>query len=199
MSCLFLLNEIPFYRAVCLCGFQKDNSIGIVIQSCTICALKKGFEWSSHDWVAPVCQRVAAKILLHSEKAVLHLHANQANPLHLHALTHKHAFSLSLSPLQCFSYSVSPVGMDTYAHHNIHSCTDEAWKQALIKFSLCVLCTQCGRYQSVLSEGLSYLNMEVNRHWRYLMSAHSRMAASIDLPTLELLGVCRAGFCFSVI
>lgn len=53
----------------------------------------------------------------------------------------------------------------------------------------------CGRYQYVLS----HLNMEVSWHWCYLMSAHSSMAASIDLPTLKVLGTCHAGFCFSVI
>lgn len=60
----------------------------------------------------------------------------RANPLHRHALTHKRAISDSL--LQCFFHRISPVGMDTYAHHNIHSCIDNARKQALIKFSQCV-------------------------------------------------------------
>lgn len=87
--------------------------------------------------------------------------------------SHTNMLSLSFSLLQCFFYSVSPVGMDTYAHHNNHSCIDNAWKQALIKFSLHVLCTQFGRYQYVLSEGLSYINMEVNWHCRYLMCVHS--------------------------
>lgn len=73
---------------------------------------------------------------------------------------------------------------------SVHSCIDNTWKQAVIKFSLCVLCTQYGGHQYVLSDGLLYLNMEVNWHWRYLMCAHSSMAASIDLSTLKVLGVC---------
>lgn len=57
-------------------------------------------------------------------------------------------------------------------------------------------CTQYGRYQYVLSDRLHYLNMVVKWHWRYLMSAHSSMAASIDLPTLQVLALCLAAFRF---
>lgn len=113
----------------------------------------------------------------------------QAKPLHL---------SLWLS----FSVSFAPDTLQERTHMNVsvRSCIANTWKQAVIKFSLCVLCTQYSRYQYVLSDGLHYLNMEVNWHWRYLMSAHSSMAAGIDLSTLKVLGVCvcvcSEGFCF---
>lgn len=167
---MFVWNHYSVLRHLC---FEEKVCIGLT--------------W----WVAPACQTVAAKYCCIQRKAVLHLHANQAVRLIPSTSMHPHTqSSLTLSS----SLFLSPHIPCRYEHicPSKHSCIENFWKQALINFlSVCL----CGRYQYVLS----HLNMEVSWHWHYLMSAHSSMAANIDLPTLKVLGMCQAGFCFSVI
>lgn len=62
--------------------FWKDNSSGIIIQSCTVCAPRRrswwgwGFASGQHcEWHLLVRGKC---ILLHSAEALLHLHVNQA-------------------------------------------------------------------------------------------------------------------------
>lgn len=62
--------------------FQKDNSSGIIIQSCTVCAPTRRSWWGRgfasgrhYEWHLLVREKC---ILLHSAEALLHLHVNQA-------------------------------------------------------------------------------------------------------------------------